>query len=52
MVDAADNMATYDLAGDQILLMMVSLTMDFKFMMWWIVLHHAKLGKLAAMSHG
>ena len=52
MVDAADNMATYDLAGDDTLLTMVSLTMDFKFKMWWIVLRHAKLGKPSAMAHG
>ena len=52
MVDAADNMATYDLAGDDTLLTMVSLTMDFEFMMWRIVLHHAKLGKPAAMARG
>ena len=44
--------ATYDLAMDDTLLMVVSLTMDFEFMMWWIVLRHAKLGKPAAMAHG
>ena len=32
MVDTADNMATYDLAGDDTLLTMVLLTMDFKLM--------------------
>ena len=52
MVDTADNMATYDLAGGETSLMMVSLTMDFELMMWWIVLRHSKLGKPAAMAHG
>ena len=52
MVDTADNMAMYDLVGDDTLLMMVLLTMYFEFMMWWIVLRHAKLGKPAAMAHG
>ena len=52
MVDATDNMATYDLAAGNTLLTMVSLTMDFEFVMRWIVLRHAKLGKPAAMAHG
>ena len=52
MEDPAYNMATYYLAGGETSLMMVSLTMDFELMMWWIVLRHAKLGKPAAMTHG
>ena len=52
MVDTADNMATYDLVGDDTLVKMVLLTMHFEFVMWWIVLRHAKLGKPAAMANG
>ena len=52
MVDAADNMTTYDRAAGDTLLTMVSLTVDFQLMVWWIVLCHVELGRPAAMANG
>ena len=51
MVGTENDMSAYDRAMGNTLLTIGSLTIDIKLIIWWVVLCHVKLNKLAAMAH-